>query len=147
MSFPVPFVKDRCLFIRGLGIDMSRQSGVVCIFAQGINDDDQYLKRQNINVNEKMKKRQLLDLKNFAVELKYIDEQITQYSGYAKVDHHLTLVPEAVLLLIAKEMGVFLFKKLMKKLLNFENTVWAKQLKQNYAQNAQFYDWLDNKIG
>ena len=48
------------------------------------------------------------------------------------VDHHLSMVPESVLLLIAKEMGTFLFRKLMKKLLDFDNSVWAKEMKINY---------------
>ena len=29
---------------------------------------------------------------------------------------------------------------------NFEKTVWAKELKENYQENAYFYDWIDQMI-
>lgn len=93
MSFPIPFVKDRCLYIRGLGIDMLKESGVVCIYAQGINDNEQFLDKYKINAKEVMKRRQKLDLKHFVIELKYVDNKTTEYCGYAKIDHHLSLVP------------------------------------------------------
>ena len=62
-----------------------------------------------------------------------IDENTTEYSGYVLVDHHLSIVPDKILMFIAKEFGTSIFRKLVKKLLDFDNSVWAKEMKDNYA--------------
>lgn len=50
------------------------------------------------------------------------------------------------MLFVAKEMGKHIFNKLLKKLQKFEETVWAKEMKENYGENAHFYDWITNFV-
>lgn len=47
---------------------------------------------------------------------------------------------------VAKEMGKHIFNKLLKKLQKFDETVWAKEMKDNYGENAYFYDWITNFV-
>lgn len=68
------------------------------------------------------------------------------YSGYALVDHHIPVLPERLILFVAKELAKHIFHKLIKELQDFEKTVWAKEMKQNYEENAFFYDWIDAMV-
>jgi hypothetical protein len=62
------------------------------------------------------------------------------------VDHHIPILPERLVLFVTKEMGKHIFNKLMKKLQKFDETVWAKEIKENYGENAHFYDWINNFV-
>jgi hypothetical protein len=55
-----------------------------------------------------------------------LGEKQLEYSGYALVDHHIPILPERLILFVAKELGKHIFNKLMKDLQQFEKTVWAK---------------------
>jgi hypothetical protein len=48
LSIPIPFIKDRCTFLRGVGFDRLQANGTVCIFAEGINEKKEYLQRHKI---------------------------------------------------------------------------------------------------
>lgn len=41
-------------------------------------------------------------------------------------------LPETIVNYIIKQMGGFLFQKIIKQASNFEKTPWEKQMKQNY---------------
>jgi hypothetical protein len=76
-----------------------------------------------------MKNRELLDFKHFAVEMTCLGENQISYMGYALIDHHIPILPERLILFVAKELGKHIFNKVMKELQQFEKTVWAKELK------------------
>lgn len=135
LSIPIPFIKDRCTYLRGVGIDRLQRNGTVCIFAEGINTNKDYQARHKVNIDERMKGKELLDLKHFVVELKYVSEKETTYNGYALVDHHIPLLPESLIAFVAKEIAKYLFNNLIKQLKNFEASVWFKEKVQNYEDN------------
>jgi uncharacterized protein YllA (UPF0747 family) len=43
-------------------------------------------------------------------------------------------------------LGKFILNSLFEKLRKFETTVWAKELKENYNENKEFYEWIDNIV-
>jgi hypothetical protein len=72
LSIPIPFIKDRSTFIRGIGIDRLEKNGTACVFAEGVNANKEYLQRHKIDIEQKMKGKELLDVKHFASELTYV---------------------------------------------------------------------------
>ena len=93
-----------------------------------------------------MKGQELLDFKHFAVQLTYLGPKRIEYAGYALLDHHIPILPQRLVMFVAKEMGKHIFNKLLKKLQKFDETVWAKEMKDNYGENAYFYDWITNFV-
>ena len=85
----------------------------------------------------------MLDIKHFAVEMTCIGADRFTYSGYALIDHHIPLLPQRLIVFVAKEIGKHVFKKLLKDLQKFDQTVWGKELKENYKENEYFYDWIN----
>lgn len=61
-----------------------------------------------------------------------LSEKQISYIGYALIDHHMPILPERLILFVAKELGKHVFNKVMKDMQHFEKTVWAKELKENY---------------
>ena len=56
------------------------------------------------------------------------------------------MLPERLVMFVAKELGKYLFNKVLKELKNWDKTVWAKEMKDNYQENAFFYDWISKKM-
>lgn len=148
LSIPIPFIKDRCTLLRGVGFDRIQKKGSVCIYAEGVSLNREYLEGVGLlgECEKMMKGRELLDLKHFAVELRCVGEELTEYCGYALVDHHIPLLPERLVALVAREMAKYLFNNLMKKLMRFEESVWAAEARENYSENSEFYDWISLKV-
>lgn len=66
----VPFIKDRCAFVRGVGFDRIASSNTICIFAEGITNKD-LLAKEHIDFAKAIAGCELLDLKHITLELKY----------------------------------------------------------------------------
>jgi hypothetical protein len=43
LSLPVPLIKDRSAILRGVGINRIKKNGTICVFAEGINNNKEYL--------------------------------------------------------------------------------------------------------
>jgi hypothetical protein len=50
--------------------------------------------------------------------------------------------PESLVMFVAKETSKYLFNHLLKKLKNFETSIWKKEKETNYEENREFYDWV-----
>jgi len=85
-------------------------------------------------------------VKHFAIELTCLGANSFSYTAYALVDHHMPMLPERLVMFVAKELGKYLFNKVLKELKNWDKTVWAKEMKDNYQENAFFYDWISKKM-
>jgi hypothetical protein len=52
-----------------------------------------------------------------------------EFCGAATVDHHISFIPEKLVMFVAREMGKFILNNLFNKLRKFETSIWAKELK------------------
>ena len=70
ISIPVPFIKDRSTLVRGVAFRKSEKLDTIYVFAEGVNEQKDYLNRFNINPQDYMKNRELFDLKHCVIEFK-----------------------------------------------------------------------------
>lgn len=57
LSIPIPLIKDRSCLLRGIGFQYKERPHKVCIYAEGITDNKDYLQRHNIDPKNYMKNR------------------------------------------------------------------------------------------
>ena len=66
----MPFLTERYSFFHGMGIDRIEENGSIMIYAEGISENENFLKQFDIDKKEKnIDKLVLLDLKFFVVEI------------------------------------------------------------------------------
>ena len=144
MRLPLPIVKNRYIYFRGMGIDRRAKNNTVCIYAEGLADNKDFLKTNGVEVDEKvLKKMQPLDVKRVIIEAEYLTENTTRYSGFIMCDHHMKLLPEMAVRFVVKQMAKYIMNDVIKKLVNFQNTPWMKEYNENYKDNQDFYDWIN----
>jgi hypothetical protein len=57
LSIPIPFIKDRCALLMGLGFDRIDYNNTVCIYAEAVTLNEQFLSKNKIELGQLMKER------------------------------------------------------------------------------------------
>ena len=136
-----PFISDRELFLYGLGIDRLEHNGTIVIMAKSIDKDEQIQKQCDVHI-EKKSKFVRVDMPFFTFQIKPLEENRLEIKAVSNLDAHLHLVPDSVVNLITRKFAFYLFEKMLEQNKKFKGSQYEK----NMQKNAEFYDWIEQKI-
>lgn len=66
------------------------------------------------------------------------------FKSYCEMDSHMPILPEWLVNTVIKQMGGFIFDRVIKQSMKFKGSVWEKQMIED--KNNPFYGWLHKRI-
>lgn len=85
-----------------------------------------------------------MDLKFFICEISYRSETEFSFKSYCEMDSHMPILPQWLVNAVIKQMGGFIFDRVIKQSRNFKGSIWEKQMLED--KGNQFYPWLGRRI-
>lgn len=85
-----------------------------------------------------------MDLKFFICEISYKSKNEFIFRCYTELDSRMPILPEWLVNTVLKQMGGFIFDKVIKKSNQFEGSIWEKKMIEE--KDNPFYPWLRKRL-
>lgn len=147
LQFKIPFLAERYAYFYAMGIDRIDENGTIVIYGEGISENEEALRKYNVVPDaKKIDKKVVLDLKYFICEISYVSKNEFYLRCYGELDSHMPILPQWLVNTVIKQLGGFIFDKVIKQSKELKGSVWEKEKLKSQAEGEVFYDWLHKRV-